>query len=139
MGPQGTAGIRGFTPAQKGQFNKVMQGLVVRAQSAAAVGTLRVSVDSGVFMQGGVLHDVYEHAYAFALEAADATNPRKDLVQVSKYTRQFVMSVKTGTAAAVPTPPAADFGSIPIAVVTVIANGTTLRYWDIDNSIRPAV
>lgn len=58
------------------------------------------------------------------LSAADATNPRIDIIQVN-YTTGAVTK-KNGTAAASPTAPTADAGNIAVAQISVPANDTAI-------------
>ncbi len=58
------------------------------------------------------------------LSAADATNPRIDLIQVDATTG--AVTKKTGTAAASPVAPTPDAGTIVVAQVSVPANDTAI-------------
>jgi hypothetical protein len=58
------------------------------------------------------------------LAAADATNPRNDLIQVK--TADGTVSKVTGTPAVSPAVPAAETGNIAVAVVNVPANDTAI-------------
>lgn len=58
------------------------------------------------------------------ISAADATNPRVDIVQVHSTTG--AVTKKNGTAAATPSAPAPDTGNIVIANVSVPANDTAI-------------
>lgn len=83
---------------------------------------------------GGTAHDFTAGTVAFG--AADATNPRVDLVQVHDTTG--VVTVKAGTAAPNAAPPAADASNTALAHVYVPANATKPA-WINDVRPRPGV
>lgn len=71
------------------------------------------------------------------ITAADATNPRWDIIQINANTQ--LISVKAGTAAAVPTKPTADSGYDIIAYIWVGAAVTTIAIQSYIQNIASAV
>lgn len=71
------------------------------------------------------------------ITAADATNPRWDIIQINANTQSI--SVKAGTAAAVPTKPTADSGYDIIAYIWVGAAVTTIAIQSYIQNIASAV
>lgn len=71
------------------------------------------------------------------ITAADATNPRWDIIQINANTQ--TISVKAGTAAAVPTKPTADSGYDIIAYIWVGAAVTTIAIQSYIQNIASAV
>jgi hypothetical protein len=96
--------------------------------TASATPDMNVNVAAGQIRSGDTLVSVV--AAALAVTAADATNPRKDIVVSSS---AGALSVVAGTAAPVPKPPALPAGSILLAVVDVAAGDTAINATEIHN------
>jgi hypothetical protein len=94
--------------------------------TASAVPDMNVNVAAGQIRSGDALVSIV--AAALAVTAADATNPRKDIVVSSS---AGALSVVVGTAAPVPKPPALPAGSILLAVVDVAAGDTAINSTEI--------
>lgn len=99
--------------------NGVVSGCAVTQQGTP---NMTVQVSSGVVVVGGVVKDVSSVA-SLALGAADATNPRFDLISVSN---AGVVSVVAGTAAGEPVFPAIPANSIILAAIYVPAAETAI-------------
>jgi hypothetical protein len=91
----------------------------------------------------GAYHVVNDAAKNLTISAANATNPRRDLivakVQDSAYsgaTNSWSLVVVTGTAAASPVDPATPANSITLARVAVAANATSITAGNITD-LRP--
>ncbi len=98
----------------------VLSGLGVTAQSTP---NMTVSVASGIcYLQNGTRYAVQSNA-ALAVSAADATNPRIDIVYVSSL---GVVSYLAGTAAASPVAPTVPTDGLLLALVSVAANVTAI-------------
>jgi hypothetical protein len=98
----------------------VLTGCAVTAQGspnmtlAVAAGSIRIASGATVAVAGGNV----------TIGAADATNPRIDLVSVSD---AGVKTVTAGTAAASPKPPAVPSGHVALAMVAVEATDTAIE------------
>ena len=99
--------------------NRVIEGLLVTAQGTP---DMTVAVSAGLVRQAKATAFVAADA-ALAITAADATNPRIDLVVV---TSAGALDVVDGTAAASAVAPALPAGAIELARVTVPANDTAI-------------
>lgn len=97
----------------------VLSGLAVTAQGSP---DMTVAVAKGSVISQGTLFAVAASA-SVAIGAADATNPRLDLVVVNS---AGAIAVRAGTAAAAPKPPARTAGDVALAVVYVPATDTTV-------------
>lgn len=94
-------------------------GLEVTAQSPAA---MAVNVAGGiVYMGDGTFFRL--DPKALTVEAADNTNPRKDIVYVSA---TGVISIAKGTAAGSPSAPGLPTGGVLLAEISVVAQATSL-------------
>jgi len=118
-----------YTDAEKAaiqtQFNErtsygVVSGLIVAQQTVA---DMTVKVSAGIiYMADGTRYAPSAVAIQ-AVTAADATNPRIDIVYVNS---SGVISYLAGTAGATPTAPSVPAGGQNIAEITVAANQTTV-------------
>ena len=104
----------------------VLSGCTPTAQGTP---DLTVAIAKGAVLSNGVLKAVA--AGNATIGAADATNPRLDLVVI---TSGGAIATRAGTAAANPKPPARTANDVVIAVVYVPANDTTIN----DNQITDA-
>jgi hypothetical protein len=102
----------------------VVSGVGVTAQAipdmtvAVAAGTIRIA-SANVAVAA---------VSSLAIAAADATNPRKDIVHVGS---DGVVAATTGTAAPVPKPPALPAGKVLLSVVDVAAGDTAINSTEI--------
>ncbi len=96
--------------------NCVLSGLAVTGNA-----NLAPSVAKGAVLSNGILYAVA--ANTVTIGAADATNPRIDLIVV---TSAGALAVRAGTAAAFPKPPARTANDVIIAAVYVPATATSL-------------
>jgi hypothetical protein len=114
------------------QFNErtgygLVSGLGVTAQT---VPDMTVAVATGtVYMEDGTRYTPNANN-ALAVNTADATNPRKDIVYVSS---AGVISYLAGTPAATPSAPSTPSGGFLLAEITVAAGATTITNADIQN------
>lgn len=97
----------------------VLAGCAVTAQGSP---NMTLAVAKGAVLAQGTLRAVT--AGNVTIGAADATNPRIDLVVVDS---SGVKQVRAGTAAAAPKPPARTAGDVALAAVYVPANDTTIE------------
>lgn len=109
--------------------NRVLQGLLVEANGTP---DMAVDVSAGVVRQGGVTKYVALSAN-LALTAADATNPRIDLIVVNS---SGVVAKVDGTAAASPVAPDLPADNIELARISVPANDTTIAQSQISYAER---
>jgi hypothetical protein len=100
-------------------INCVVNGGAVTAQGAP---NMTVAVAKAGAISNGTLFAVAASA-SLAIGAADATNPRFDLVVM---TSAGAFAVRAGTAAAAPKPPARTANDVLLAVVYIPANATTI-------------
>ena len=108
----------------------VLSGLVTSAQGTP---DMTVSVSAGVaYMSNGTRYAPAAVA-SLAVTAADATNPRKDIVYLSS---AGVVSYLAGTAAATPAAPATPAGGLLLAEISVAANQTTVVTGNITDKRR---
>ena len=108
----------------------VLSGLVVAAQTTP---DMTVTVSAGVaYMSNGTRYAPAAVA-SLAVTAADATNPRKDIVYLSS---AGVVSYLAGTAAATPAAPATPAGGLLLAEISVAANQTTVVTGNITDKRR---
>lgn len=96
----------------------VLSGCAVTAQGAP---DMTVAVAKGAILSNRVLFAVA--AANGTITAANATNPRLDLVVI---TSAGAIAVRAGTAAAAPKPPARTANDVALALVYVPANDTTI-------------
>lgn len=96
----------------------VLSGCAATAQGSP---DMTVAVAKGAVLTNGVLKAVA--AANATITAADATNPRLDLVVINS---SGALAVRAGTAAAEPKPPARTANDVALAVVYVPANDTTI-------------
>lgn len=96
----------------------VLVGCAVTAQGSP---DMTVAVSKGAVLSNGTLRAVA--AGNVTITAADATNPRLDLVVVDS---SGTKAARAGTAAANPAPPARTANDVVLAVVYVPANDTTI-------------
>jgi hypothetical protein len=96
----------------------VLSGCAVTAQGSP---DLTVSVASGAVLSNGVRFAVGSGNVTIA--EADATNPRLDLIVVNS---SGTKTVRSGTAAVAPSPPAKTANDVVLAVVYVPATDTTI-------------
>jgi len=89
----------------------------------AGPGAMQVQSVSLVVMRNGIQETVPDTT--LNVTAADATNPRVDMVQWNGTT----LSMKNGTAASVTTinAPSPDASNIPLSLVYIYPNGTTIK------------
>lgn len=113
-------------PATSGS---TVKGAVVTPTKGTTARGLDVTSGS-VRVSGGTSVNIAATTVAFG--AADATNPRVDIVQVVDATG--VVSVKAGTAGATPAVPSPDASNTALAAVYVPANATSASWV---NDIRP--
>lgn len=108
----------------------VLSGLVTSAQGTP---DMTVSVSAGVaYMSNGTRYAPAAVA-SLAVTAADATNPRKDIVYLSS---AGVVSYLAGTAAATPAAPATPAGGLLLVEISVAANQTTVVTGNITDKQR---
>lgn len=98
----------------------VVTGLIVAQQTVADM-TVKVSTGT-IYMANGTRFTPSAVA-SIAVTAADATNPRIDIVYVSSL---GAISYLAGTAAASPSAPAVPTGGMKLAEINVAANATTV-------------
>lgn len=98
-------------------------GAIATGVVASSGTTLSYSVTAGTLLVEGAGTITVNAVSNVALTAADATNPRIDLIQVDM--QSGAISKKDGTAAATPFAPVVDDGKLPIATFRVAANATT--------------
>jgi hypothetical protein len=96
----------------------VLVGCAVTAQGSP---DMTVAVSKGAVLSNGTMRAVA--AGNVTITAADATNPRLDLVVVDS---SGTKAARAGTAAANPAPPARTANDVVLAVVYVPANDTTI-------------
>lgn len=112
--------------------NGVYTGL---APTASGTPDNKVVVASGRFAQGGtILNSAGGNSPTLA--AADATNPRIDLIQMDTSAGAPYITKKTGTAAANPVAPSPDANSIVVAYIYVRATGAAPVIKDTDDSVN---
>lgn len=120
--------------------------LMVIATSPASMG-VQVYLGSGSVTRSGQGPYVFysNTTGTLTLAAANATNPRIDLVYVQiqdavlgDAATQAVLGVVTGTAAPSPTVPALPANSIPLAQIAVAANATTITATNITDMRKSA-
>jgi len=97
----------------------VLSGCAVTAQASP---DMTVAVAKGAILSNGTLRAVT--AGNVTITAADATNPRIDLIVVNSSGTE---TVRTGTAAANPAPPTRTANDVVLAVVYVPANDTAIQ------------
>lgn len=103
------------------------------AVSAQATPNMTVSVPTGIiYMDTGKRFTPAANA-ALAVTAADATNPRIDIVYVSY---DGIISYLAGTAAASPTAPSVPTGGQLLAQIAIAANATTITSANITDKRR---
>lgn len=100
--------------------SNVLSGCAVTPHSSGA--SLNIDVAAGTVYIGGTKTAVSAQANK-TIAAADATNPRRDLISVNS---SGTVVVTTGTAAATPCLPAIPATSVVIAVVDVPAAATSI-------------
>lgn len=107
-----------YNPAPSAVVDGILAGSV-----QAGPGLMQVSSSGLRVVRNGVLEIVPNTTLNVA--AADATNPRVDMVQWDGTT----LSIVTGTPAAITTMvcPSPTAGNIPIALIFIYANGNTIR------------
>lgn len=107
-----------FLQNPTGLVDGILSGVV-----QAGAGAMQVNSSSLIVMRNGIQETVPDTT--LNVTAADATNPRVDMVQWNGTT----LSMKNGTAASISTmnAPSPDSGNIPIALIFVYANGTTIK------------
>lgn len=100
-----------------------LQGVdcVVSGCAVTGAASMTPSVAAGVVISNGTWFSV--SAGTVTISAADATNPRLDLIVVNS---AGTKAVRTGTAAAAPKPPARTANDVVLAVAYVPANDTTI-------------
>lgn len=98
----------------------VISGLVVSAQSTP---DMTVKVSAGVAYMSNNTRYAPAAVASLAVTAADATNPRIDIVYLSS---EGAVSYLAGTAAATPAAPATPTGGLLLAEINVAANATTI-------------
>ncbi|MCE5342313.1 MAG: phage baseplate upper protein [Eubacteriales bacterium] len=98
----------------------IISGLAVAAQSTP---NMTVNVASGVLYKADGTRQAPTANAALAVTAADATNPRIDIVYISS---AGVVSYLAGTAAATPTIPSVPSGGLLDAQINVTAAATTI-------------
>jgi len=103
------------------------EGLVLQLFVAAMA--VRVTT-AGVAYNNLGARIVIPTSTSLAIAAADATNPRKDIVVV---TAAGALKVYTGTPAGSPADPTLSAGDVPLARVNVAANATTILTANIDD------
>ena len=108
----------------------VLSGLVVAAQTTP---NMTVKTSAGVaYMSNGTRYAPAAVA-SLAVTAADATNPRIDIVYLSS---AGVVSYLAGTAAATPAAPATPAGGLLLVEISVAANQTTVVTGNITDKRR---
>ena len=108
----------------------VISGLGVTQRAAGA--NMSVDVAAGTCYVNSVLY-TESSVVNVVIAAADATNPRKDLIVYD--TSAGNPAAVTGTPAAIPIPPDIPSGDILLALVDVAANDTTIDTADITDKI----
>lgn len=110
-------------PLTSSNANQVVVGATVDEGSNAA--DMVVQVNPGYIRDRSTSAVVIQiKASTLTITAADATNPRIDVIQVN--TTTGVVTKVDGTAAASPSAPAVTAGNVAIAQVTVPANDTAI-------------
>lgn len=123
----GTAGDNRSSILQSTDIDAIVQGLggdgVLTGCAVTAQGSpnMTVAVAAGEIRYAGVNYAIT--AGNGTIAAADATNPRIDLVSANT---SGGITVTAGTAAANPVPPAIPANNVPLAFVDVPANDTTI-------------
>lgn len=107
------------------QFNErtsygVVSGLTVAQQTVA---DMTVKVSSGIIYMASGIRFTPSAVASIAITAADATNPRIDIIYVNS---SGVVSYLAGTAGATPAAPALPAGGMLLAEISVAANATTV-------------
>lgn len=111
---------------EKSSYGVYGNGLVTSAQTVA---DMTVKVSAGiVYMPTTNTRYSLSATASLAVTAADATNPRYDIIYVSS---AGVVSYLAGTAAATPTIPALPVGGVKLAEIYVTANKTSIVAGDI--------
>lgn len=113
-------------------------GALAVAQSSTPAMSVQVAAGRG-YVQGddngsqGIYHVWNDAAKTLTIAAADATNPRRDIVVARVYdayyagaTNAFALEVITGTAAASPSDPTIPNNCLPLARVAVAAGATSI-------------
>lgn len=113
-------------------------GALAVAQSSTPAMSVQVAAGRG-YVQGddngsqGMYHVWNDAAKTLTIAAADATNPRRDIVVARVYdayyagaTNAFALEVITGTAAASPSDPTIPNNCLPLARVAVAASATSI-------------
>jgi len=115
---QGTGVSAEFVQNPAGVVDGILSGLI-----QAGPGAMQVQSSSLVVMRNGVQESVPNTT--LNVTAADATNPRVDMVQWNGTT----LSMKNGVAATISTmnAPSPDAGNIPLALIFIYPNGTTIK------------
>lgn len=120
----------GSTPIAIGTaWTEPTSGLVAGAALPAGLSAMKILVDAGLILYGGVLTSVAQQLSA--LFTAPVTNPRIDRVVYDPTTG--LISNVTGTEAGSPTPPAIPGGQMPCAQVSLIVGQTVIG----NSSITP--
>jgi hypothetical protein len=114
----GTGVSAEFVQNPAGLIDGIVSGLI-----QAGPGAMQVQSSSLIVMRNGVQETVPNTT--LNVTAADATNPRVDMVQWNGTT----LSMKNGTAASITTisAPTPDAGNIPLSLVFIYPNGTTIK------------
>jgi len=107
-----------FVQNPTGFVDGILSGVI-----QAGAGAMQVNSSSLIVMRNGIQETVPDTT--LNVTAADATNPRVDMVLWNGTT----LSMKNGTAAAIATmnAPTPDVGNIPLALIFIYANGTTIK------------
>ena len=108
----------------------VLSGLVVAAQGTP---DMTVAVSAGVAYLATGTRFAVDAVPALAVTAADATNPRIDLVYLST---TGAVTYLSGTAAAEPTAPSMPSGALTLATIAVAAEATTVETGNITSTKR---
>lgn len=111
----------------------VVSGLVVAQQTEA---DMTVKVSAGVLYKADGTRQAPAAVASIAVTAADATNPRKDIVYVSS---AGAITYLAGTAAASPSAPAVPAGGLNLAEIAVAAEATTIVTANITDKRRMIV
>jgi len=117
--------LDGVTSSVQTQINEktsfgVYSGLVVSQQPVA---NMTVQCSAGTIYMADGTRFAIDAVASIAVTAADATNPRIDIVYVSSL---GAVTYLAGTAAATPAAPATPAGGMLVAQISVAANATTV-------------
>ena len=110
--------VDGSSPSVSGLVDGILSGSII-----AGAGAMQVQSSSLTVIRNGASEAIPNQSVN--VTAADATNPRVDMVQWDGAT----LSVKAGTPASISTmnAPTPDANNIPLALIFIYPNGTTIR------------